>query len=173
MDIQVKLLCIDDADELFAFEVRNRTYFERIGLGHGADYYQRNSFQASFSELIAEQEKGVHYLYGVWLGIERMIGRINLYNVERGIFDKAEIGFRLDPAFQGQGIMTRALEVVLDQAISVYRLYRVEARTASYNAVSQRVLEKAGFEYIGKWRAYFNFDGVRHDCWLYEKIIGG
>lgn len=93
--------------------------------------------------------------------------------LDRGIFDKAEIGFRLDPAFQGQGIMTRALEVVLDQAISVYRLYRVEARTASYNAVSQRVLEKAGFEYIGKWRAYFNFDGVRHDCWLYEKIIGG
>ena len=102
-----------------------------------------------------------------------MIGRVKLYDVQRGVFEKAEIGFRLEPAYQGQGLMTNAVKFVLDQAKSIRHLHRIEARTASYNKASQRVLEKSGFENIGKWREYFHVDGVRYDCMLYDKIIGG
>jgi len=58
---------------------------------------------------------------------------------------ETEVTYWIDRALWGQGIATRALEMLLD-LVPTRPLY---ARAASDNAGSLRVLEKAGFKTIG------------------------
>lgn len=57
----------------------------------------------------------------------------------------AELGYWLAEPFWGQGIVTKAIQQMLDFAFSTYPITRVFARPFGNNIASQRVLEKAGF----------------------------
>ena len=57
----------------------------------------------------------------------------------------AELGYWLAEPFWGQGIITKAIQQMLDFAFSTYQITRVFARPFGNNIASQRVLEKAGF----------------------------
>ncbi|HEX9670612.1 MAG TPA: GNAT family N-acetyltransferase, partial [Thermoanaerobaculia bacterium] len=63
-------------------------------------------------------------------------------NWEHGL---AEVGYALSTPYQGRGIMTVALDLLLDDLFSGTVLERVEARCAVGNVASQEVLEKLGF----------------------------
>lgn len=56
-----------------------------------------------------------------------------------------EIGYGMEPGYEGQGYMTEAVKALTMWAQSQEDVYIVFAETAPDNAASQRVLEKAGF----------------------------
>jgi [ribosomal protein S5]-alanine N-acetyltransferase len=85
-------------------------------------------------------------------------------NWEHGL---AEVGYALTTAFQGQGVMTDALQVLLDDLFLNTLLERVEARCAIENLGSQRVLEKNGFQREGHLKGYFKLRGRRVDNYLF------
>ncbi len=64
----------------------------------------------------------------------------------------AEIGYELDRACWGQGVMTEAAGAILTFGFEVMRLHRVEAHIAPPNIGSRRVLEKLGFVQEGYFR---------------------
>lgn len=88
-------------------------------------------------------------------------------NWEHGL---AEVGYALATEFQGRGVMTRALLLLLSDLFSNTRIERVEARCAIDNVPSQRVLEKVGFRREGRLRSYFRLHGRRVDNWLYAVL---
>jgi ribosomal-protein-alanine N-acetyltransferase len=71
-----------------------------------------------------------------------LIGSIGLY---KWVDAQAEVGYDLDPAWWGQGVMSEALAAVLDFAFGATELQRVEAFVLVTNERSARVLERAGF----------------------------
>lgn len=79
----------------------------------------------------------------------------------------AEWGYALSTAYQGRGIMRRALGEILPQLFRRTSLYRIEARCSTDNVASQRVLEQLGFVREGRLRGYFVLDGERIDNYLY------
>lgn len=85
-------------------------------------------------------------------------------NWEHGL---AEAGYALSTPFQGQGVMTDALQILLDDLFVNTLLERVEARCAVENVPSQRVLEKNGFQREGLLRGYFKLRGRRVDNYLF------
>jgi len=85
-------------------------------------------------------------------------------NWEHGL---AEAGYALSTEFQGQSVMTEALQVLLDDLFVNTLLERVEARCAIENVASQRVLEKNGFQREGHLKGYFKLRGQRVDNYLY------
>ncbi|WP_433224948.1 GNAT family N-acetyltransferase [Microtetraspora malaysiensis] len=71
-------------------------------------------------------------------------GDIQLANVVPPL-DQAMIGYGLRPEFRGRGLVTRAVDLLVDWAFTHTRLRRLIAGTAPDNVASQRVLERAGF----------------------------
>ncbi len=79
----------------------------------------------------------------------------------------AEIGYALSTPYQGRGIMTQALHLLLAELFVNSPLERIEARCDTRNRASQRVLEKVGFRREGRLRGYFVLEGDRVDNFLY------
>ena len=85
-------------------------------------------------------------------------------NWEHGL---AEVGYALSTAYQGRGIMTDALQILLDDLFHNTLLERIEARCAVENYGSQRVLEKNNFLREGRLKGYFKLRGRRVDNYVY------
>ena len=62
------------------------------------------------------------------------------------------IGYWLSEAHQGQGTMTAAVRLFVDQALSVWQLNRVEIRAAAENRRSRAIPERLGFREEGTLR---------------------
>jgi [ribosomal protein S5]-alanine N-acetyltransferase len=88
-------------------------------------------------------------------------------NWEHGL---AEVGYALSSGYQSRGLMTDALEMLIDDLFHNTLLERVEARCATENVASQRVLEKNGFQREGLLRGYFKLRGRRIDNYLYALL---
>jgi ribosomal-protein-serine acetyltransferase len=62
------------------------------------------------------------------------------------------IGYWLDAGHQGRGIMTRAVRALVDQALSGWKLNRVEIRAAPDNHRSRAIPQRLGFHEEGVLR---------------------
>ncbi|MGW0043544.1 GNAT family N-acetyltransferase [Rhodococcus sp. NPDC003348] len=80
----------------------------------------------------------------------------------------AEIGFWLDPAERGRGLMTAALNLVCDFAFrsDTLALERIEWRAFVGNAASAAVARRVGFRFEGIARRGGLQRGVRRDMWV-------
>lgn len=78
----------------------------------------------------------------------------------------AEIGYWLAADRRGQGLMSRAVALVLDTAFGRLALDRVLWRAYVGNLPSRRVAERAGFRVEGEIRLGALQRGVRRDDWL-------
>ncbi|MGL5693611.1 MAG: GNAT family N-acetyltransferase [Peptostreptococcaceae bacterium] len=171
MDISIKLICSSCMEELFEFELQNRAFFERTCPSRGDSYYDINNFKNILEELITEQKNDLLYMYLIYNEFDEIIGRVNLVDVQRGIFNKAELGYRIGEIHQGKGYTTRAVKLILEEASSVHKLHKIEAGTSSKNTVSQSVLIKNGFELIAKQENYILLNGEWNDNIIFEKIL--
>ena len=74
-----------------------------------------------------------------------LIGDICLWNFSE---DKtvAEIGYELDPAFHGKGIMSEALKKIIEFAFRDIELNSIEAYTHKNNNDSTKLLQKYNFK---------------------------
>ena len=79
----------------------------------------------------------------------------------------AEIGYALSSTFQRQGLMPKALALLIEDIFENTRLRRLEARCSIDNIGSYRVLEAVGFTREGRLRSYFILDGESVDNYLY------
>lgn len=93
-----------------------------------------------------------------WVGIwsdDVLVGGVLWLPVERPLM-ATEVGYWLDSAAGGRGIMTRTLQPLLDRALDDVGLRRVGLQAGVGNTASRRVAERLGF----------TFEGVRRSAWL-------
>ncbi len=80
------------------------------------------------------------------------------------------IGYWLDEGHQGKGTMTTAVRTLVDHALSVWRLNRVEIRAAVENRRSRAIPERLGFLREGTlWQAEL-VDGRYLDSVVYSML---
>jgi RimJ/RimL family protein N-acetyltransferase len=72
-----------------------------------------------------------------------------------------------DPALQGQGYGTEALQLALRFAFQELNLHRVQLTVFSYNQRAIALYEKLGFQREGVYREHLQRDGMRYDMYLY------
>jgi [ribosomal protein S5]-alanine N-acetyltransferase len=102
---------------------------------------------------------------------DEVVGRVNIHNVMRGVFQSASLGYWVDAAHGGRGLATSAVLAVVDLALDDLGLHRLEASTLLHNYASQRVLERAGFEVIGVAPHYLQIAGMWQEHRLYQRIL--
>jgi len=71
---------------------------------------------------------------------------------------RAEIGYDLEPAYWGRGVMTEAMHAVLEYGFEKMGLNRIQAIIDSKNTRSMRLVHRLGFKKEGvlRQRSYFN-----------------
>ena len=79
----------------------------------------------------------------------------------------AEVGYSLSRAYWNRGIMTEALQAVLQFGFDTLNLNRIEAQHESDNPASGRVMEKAGMIHEGRLRQRVYNKGRYADVELY------
>jgi ribosomal-protein-alanine N-acetyltransferase len=107
-------------------------------------------------------------------GIERkaqpgIIGTIGYVRMTKE-HHRAEVGYLLHTAQQGQGIMREALNRVVDYGFSDMHLHSIEAVLDPANTASARVLEKSGFVKEAYFRQKELYKGAFRDIAVYSLL---
>ncbi len=93
---------------------------------------------------------------------DRIIGSCSFHQFDEG-YHRTEIGYILNRACWGQGIMAEALSAILTYGFIDLGLHRIEAIIDIANERSKNVLLKLGFQYEGNLRQRFAFRGSFED----------
>lgn len=80
---------------------------------------------------------------------------------------QGDIGFAIDPDYQGQGYMTEAVLSALRFGFRDLALHRIWAMTDVENQRSQKLLERVGMMREGHFRKNMNTRGEWRDSFLY------
>ena len=92
------------------------------------------------------------------------LGQIHFTQIARRGFQNAMLGYAIDAAHEGRGLMREALAAALADAFSPrVRLHRVQANVRPENIRSLVLLSRLGFEHEGLAREYLFIDGAWRD----------
>ena len=100
-----------------------------------------------------------------------ILGLLTISSIVRGAFQNAHLGYWIDHAAQGAGLMTAAVGAAVNIAKQDLGLHRLEAATLLHNNASQRVLEKNGFVSYGVAPAYLRIAGQWQDHRMFQRIL--
>jgi len=84
MNITLVLLDLINAEEVYDFEVENRTYFEKDLPPRGDEYYIPEKYNIIIGDIINEQLRGECFMYVIRSEAGKVIGRINFTSVQNG-----------------------------------------------------------------------------------------
>jgi ribosomal-protein-alanine N-acetyltransferase len=93
----------------------------------------------------------------------QLIGRVNFTQIFRGPLQSCVLGYQIDRAFEGRGLMHESLAACIEFIFRELRLHRIQAGCRIENTRSERLLARLGFEYIGVARDYIFIDGAWRD----------
>ncbi|WP_435969385.1 GNAT family N-acetyltransferase [Streptomyces sp. Qhu_M48] len=148
------------ADEFLAHMDRGREF---IGARNGlpdvvTDLESSRAFLRLYAEKTAADTGRIH---GIWSD-GTLVGAVILrkLDVEGGT---AEAGCWLEPAGVGRGLVTRAARTLVDWAVEVRGVHRVEWVVSSGNAPSIAVARRLGMSRDGVLRESYSYRGERHD----------
>ena len=93
-----------------------------------------------------------------------VIGSVHFSQISRGAFQNAMLGYALDEAHVGQGLMSEAIEAGLEEVFSPrVNLHRVQAAYRPENLRSAAVLERLAFRKEGIAPDYLFIEGAWRD----------
>lgn len=93
----------------------------------------------------------------------RVVGDVVFSNIVYGAFRACHLGFKIDGALEGRGIMRRTLEGGIETMFLRYRLHRIMANYRPENVRSGALLKRLGFQVEGYARDYLHLDGEWRD----------
>lgn len=158
-NIELRLLELRDAEELFALIDQNRTHLrswlpwldKTTEVKHSFEFIQYA--QAQFSGNSAA-------IVGIWQQ-DQLVGII-AYNKIDWTNRVAYLGYWLSKHVSGQGIMTLACQALIQHAFKELKLNRIDIRCATENHKSCAIPKRLGF----------TCEGIIRDAeWLYDHYV--
>ena len=150
----------ESADFLRPWEPRWPTDdLSRTGFRRRLTRYQRDA---------AERSGYTYFLFGNH-GAE-LLGGLSLSNIRMGASCSCSLGYWMGERHAGQGLMRRAVAMILPEAFSAMGMERIEAGCIPTNTRSIRLLEAVGFKQEGVMRDYLEIDGRRQDHVLFSML---
>ena len=166
MPVRIKPLTFDDVAELTDVRLRNRAFLTPWEPLRDEIFWTRPGQEADVAAALRERDEGRAFPF-VIVEDGRLVGRVNLSGIVRGVFQNAYLGYWVDEDAGGRGVATEAVRQTVAFAFGEGGLHRVQAAVMPRNAASIRVLEKAGFREEGLARQYLRVAGAWEDHKLY------
>jgi ribosomal-protein-alanine N-acetyltransferase len=92
-----------------------------------------------------------------------LVGQLTVAGITYGSLRSAHIGYWVDAAVAGRGVMPTAVALATDHCFKELGLHRVEVNIRPENAASLRVVEKLGFRPEGRRLAFLHIAGGWRD----------
>ncbi len=102
-------------------------------------------------------------------GNNTLIGFIGHYRIKWEHF-RSEIGYMLAPEFQGKGIATEAIKLVVDYGFNEMNMHSLEAVIDPENSASAKVLDKNNFIKEAHFKENEFYDGKFLDSVIYSLL---
>jgi ribosomal-protein-alanine N-acetyltransferase len=99
----------------------------------------------------------------------KLIGIIMFWHIKKEHY-RAEIGYMLHTAYQGNGFMHEALSCVLDYGFSAMKLHSVEANVNPANEASINLLERSHFVREAYHKENYYYNGQFLDSAIYSLV---
>ncbi|MBZ5696889.1 MAG: GNAT family N-acetyltransferase [Acidobacteriia bacterium] len=157
--IELRRVSTADCDELYAAIDRNRACL-RTWLPWVIDTFSLSDL----TEFIRQREIDNADRVSLTTNIRhqgKLCGAIGLHAINQRDRNTS-IGYWLDEAYQGQGIMTRACRAIVTEGFRQYGLHRIEIRCATGNIRSSAIPRRLGFVEEGI---------LREAEWLYDHWV--
>lgn len=154
---QLRLLNEKDAAGMLALDLRNRVFFEKTAATRERAYYTLEQHVKMLADLCVKAEHGTAYMFGIFIDNE-LNGCISITNIIYGPLCSGMLGYYLDERYNGCGIMSAAVRLVLKFGFEELKLHRIEAGAMERNAGSVHVLKKNGFIVEGTNRKNVNIN---------------
>jgi ribosomal-protein-alanine N-acetyltransferase len=94
---------------------------------------------------------------------DRLAGQLSVVNIVRGAALSGQVGYWVDEAVAGRGVIPTALALAVDHCFGPVGLHRVQVDIRPENAASRRVVAKLGFREEALFRRYLDIDGGWRD----------
>ncbi len=165
-DSYLRLLEEADADELHGLIEANRAYLAQwLPWATGQTFEDTLDFiRGTRSQ--AKENEGFQTAIVTEKGIAGVIGYVSLDWGNRS----TRVGYWLDEGQQRRGTMTAAVRLLVDHALTAWRLNRVEIVVATENRRSRAIPERLGFRAEGTLRQYQLVGGRYLDCVSYSML---
>ncbi|MBI9011524.1 MAG: GNAT family N-acetyltransferase [Clostridiales bacterium] len=171
MTIEIERMSLNNLEDIYNFEVENKTFFEKGLSPRPEGYFEFCSFKMMMLEILKEQSEGTCHMHLIRDSYGKMIGRINLHSITKGKVIEAELGYRIGENEQGKGYATEAIKLILEKAAAKYGITCIKAGTSTENIGSRKILEKNGFKWIGEEKKVMKVNGRWIDGLLFEKQL--
>ena len=122
----------------------------------------RDAFAVRCSARQRDRQLGSGYGFGIFVD-GAFCGEINLSSIQRGPFQNAYVGYWIDEAVAGRGLMPESVVVLARFAFEELHLHRIQVSIIPRNAASRRVVEKLALRNEGTALRYLEIDGVWED----------
>lgn len=133
-----------DIEALLAFEIHNREWFESQIDARAPSFYSLQGVTDHIERYLSDFATGAWHPFVIEEASEGIVGRANLKNINspKGC---AEVGYRIDQRFCGQGLATLAVRHLIQEAQAHWGLTQLLAIVYKNNIGSQKVLSRCGF----------------------------
>lgn len=158
---------LEHAPSLFALVDRNREH-----LGRWLPWVPFVQQVDDSRKFIRDAQAGWDAQQNLELGIwkeDTLVGCIGLHKLNR-LHNKTSFGYWLGEEYQGEGIMTRAVEALVRYCFEVQKFHRVVIRAAVENSASRAIPERLGFVQEGILRDSELVQGKYLDIVVYGKL---
>ena len=164
--LQLRELIPDDAKEIF-FLRSDKEVLKYLDKEPAKSVDEAKEF---IERIKNDQVNNDGILWGITLKDNpAIIGSIGYWRMQKEHY-RAEIGYLLNPLFQGKGIMNEAMQGILKYGFEIMKLHSVEANVNPANKASMKLLEKNGFVKEAYLRENYYFDGKFLDSVIYSLI---
>lgn len=100
----------------------------------------------------------------------KLVGYLGHYRIQWENY-RSEIGYMLLPEAQGKGVITEAIQLIVEYGFEKMKMHSLEAVIDPENYASARVLQKIGFVKEANFRENEFFDGKFWDSEIYSLLI--
>jgi len=127
-----------------------------------------DSARRYLQEYADEQARDTGRIYGIWVDGTLSGGALfRRFAVDDGV---CELGVWIGPEVQGRGLVTRAAATLIDWAVRVRGITRIEWVTEPANVRSQAVARRLGMTLEGVQRSAFVRRGERRDAQVWALL---
>jgi RimJ/RimL family protein N-acetyltransferase len=167
----IRPLCMEDSQEYFNLINDNRKRLSRYFPKTVAGTQSLESATSIISELLIQAENKSFYSFIIRENLKKgIIGIVFIKDLDWNV-SKAELGFFIDWNYEGKGIITKSVALIVDHCFHTMKLNKLFIRIAEDNFASRRVAEKNGFVVEGKLSKDFkDFEGKLIDMVYYGLI---
>ncbi|MGO2518647.1 MAG: GNAT family N-acetyltransferase [Microbacterium sp.] len=160
-----------DGAALAAAYARNRAHLERWDPVRDASFYTAERQEQIVAEGVEARTQNRAARFVVVSISGEVMGTANIMNIVHGAAESADLGYWIDAALTGRGLMSTIVASLAEHARDELGLHRLQASTLLENERSQRVLLRNGFEKIGMAPKYLRIAGEWQDHFLFQRIL--